>query len=85
MSTTATAGFFLSPQQKHIWASLAETPDKQSRTQIAVSITGDLDELRLRAAFQRVADAHAALPTVSQWQTGMKVRFQVVHELSRLA
>ncbi|MEO7029178.1 MAG: condensation domain-containing protein, partial [Acidobacteriaceae bacterium] len=69
----ASAGFFLSPQQKSIW-----TAASSARSQIAVLIAGEFDESRLHAALREVVQANEALRTVFQRQTGMKMPFQVV-------
>jgi len=68
----ASAGFFLSPQQKFIWSSAAS-----ARSQIAVAIDGEFEEERLKGALLRVVAENEALRTVFQRQTGMKLPFQV--------
>ena len=70
---TASAGFFLSPQQKHTWTSAAS-----ARSQIVISIEGPLDEPRLLAALLQVVKTNEALRTVFQRQTGMRMPFQIV-------
>jgi len=72
---TEGAGFFLSPQQKHIWSAASS-----ARSQVAVLIEGALDEARLRAALLEVVKANESLRTVFQRQTGMKLPFQVVRD-----
>ena len=69
----ASAGFFLSPQQKFIFNA---TPD--ARVQIAVAIDGEIDESRLKAALLKVVAANEALRTIFQRQMGMMLPFQVI-------
>ena len=69
----ASAGFFLSPQQKFILS----LPGS-ARTQIAVLIDGPFEEARLKDALNAVVAENEALRTVFQRQTGMKLPFQVV-------
>jgi amino acid adenylation domain-containing protein len=76
MSSPGTAGFQLSPQQKHIW-SLQQ--DQQFFAQIAVLLEGKLDQQRLHAALMKIYHRHEILRTVFQRNPGMKFPFQVVN------
>ncbi len=69
----ASAGFFLSPQQKFIFNA---TPD--ARTQIAVTLSGELDVQRLKTALLKVVSANDVLRTIFQRQMGMVLPFQVI-------
>jgi amino acid adenylation domain-containing protein len=75
MNSPGTAGFQLSPQQKHIW-SLQQ--DQQFFAQIAVLLEGKLDQQRLHAALMKIFHRHEILRTVFQRNPGMKFPFQVV-------
>jgi hypothetical protein len=75
MNSPGTAGFQLSPQQKHLW-SLQQ--DQQFFAQIAVLLEGKLDQQRLHAALMKVFHRHEILRTVFHRNPGMKFPFQVV-------
>jgi amino acid adenylation domain-containing protein len=75
MSTPATAGFQLSPQQKHVW-SLQQ--NQQFVAQVAILLEGALDQQRLHRALMQVFQRHEILRTIFQRNAGMKFPFQVV-------
>src|SRR5690349_24534206 len=80
MQEQATAGFWLSPQQKFAWKIEQEALQSSSRPGCLISLEGQLDEIRLRDALREIVSRHEILRTVFQRQTGMKVPFQVVRE-----
>jgi amino acid adenylation domain-containing protein len=75
MNSPGTAGFQLSPQQRHLW-SLQQ--DQQFFSQVAVLLEGKLDQQKLHAALMKVFHRHEILRTVFQRNPGMKFPFQVV-------
>ena len=75
MNSPATAGFQLSPQQKHLW-NLQQ--DQQFVAQVAVLLEGELDQQRLHGALMKIFQRHEILRTVFQRNPGMKFPFQVV-------
>jgi amino acid adenylation domain-containing protein len=75
MEKQSTAGFWLSPQQKHVW--------QQSAARNAVCLMmleGRIDRARLCQALQKTVARHEILRTVFVRQSGMKVPFQVIQE-----
>ena len=77
MDTPTTAGYFLSPEQAHVWL-LQQQTEKQFFCQIAVSIEGSLEASRLKAALDALVARHEMLRTVFRRQAGMKIPFQVI-------
>src|SRR4051794_15531315 len=75
MNSPSTAGFQLSPQQKHLW-SLQQ--NQQFVSQVAVLLEGPLDHQRLHAALMKIFQRHEILRTLFQRNAGMKFPFQVV-------
>jgi len=72
----ATAGFWLSPQQKHAWTL---QPEGGSLTVVSlVAIEGPLQAEKLQSALERVVSREEILRTVYRRQSGMKVPFQVI-------
>src|SRR5690348_10372692 len=76
MEKQGNAGFWLSPQQKHVW--LAQQQGSASRSLCMVAIDGPLQAEKLRQALQSVVVRHEILRTVLHRQAGMKVPFQVI-------
>src|SRR3954469_19542594 len=73
-----TAGFWLSPHQKHLW-SLQQQGGAYAVVSL-VSIEGPLREERLLQALEQNIARHEVLRTVYRRQSGMKLPFQVVFE-----
>ncbi|HEY0796203.1 MAG TPA: amino acid adenylation domain-containing protein [Acidisarcina sp.] len=70
-------GYFLSPQQSHLWL-LQQASQKTFVAQIAVLLQGTLDLLKLREAFRASVARHEILRTIFRRQAGMKTPFQVI-------
>ena len=81
MQTPTTAGYFLSPQQSHLWL-LQQRAETQFSCQIAVLIEGTLEASRLDAALSELVVRHELLRTVFRRQSGMKIPFQVILDTS---
>ena len=73
-----TAGFWLSPQQKHLW-SLQQQGGTYAVVSL-VSVDGPLRAEKLLHALEETIARHEILHTVYRRQSGMKVPFQVVLE-----
>ena len=71
-----TAGFWLSPQQKHLWT--LQQRGGNFATVSLIAGDGPLQVDRLQRAFEHVATRHDILRTVYRRQSGMKVPFQVI-------
>src|SRR6266566_1589293 len=80
MQEHATAGFWLSPQQKLAWKLQQQTLPGSSRATCLISLTGQLDANEMHGALQEIVSRHEILRTVFRRQTGMKFPFQVVLE-----
>lgn len=76
MSTGFIEGFQLSPQQRRVWAMQGAGP--AFCCQGVVSITGELDGERLRAALQSVVDEHEILRTSFHRLAGLSYPIQVI-------
>lgn len=81
METPTTAGYFLAPQQSHVWL-LQQRTGSQFSCQVAVSIEGSVEALRLQAALGELVARHEMLRTVFRRQAGMKIPFQVILDSS---
>lgn len=81
MEIQSAAGYFLSPQQNHLWL-LQQRSTINFLTQIAVLFEGELDESRLRDALRKIVSRHEILRTVFRRQAGMKTPFQIILEAS---
>ena len=79
MQTATAAGYFLSPQQSHIWL-LQQRAESQFSCQVAVQITGKLDVARLELSLAELVARHEMLRTVFRRQAGMKTPFQVIQD-----
>src|SRR5258708_4221219 len=77
MEKQSTAGFWLSPQQKHVWLWQQQKPQNSV---CVVRWEGPLRESALRAAIEKIVSRHEILRTVFVRQPGMKVPFQVIQE-----
>src|SRR5882672_11076828 len=80
MQEQASAGFWLSPQQRFAWKIEQEALRASSRAVCLVSLEGPLKADQLRDALRTMVSRHEILRTVFRRQTGMKVPFQVVVE-----
>jgi amino acid adenylation domain-containing protein len=78
MEKQSTAGFWLSPQQKHIWS--WQQPNRQQNAVCTVRLEGPVEEAGLRRALQQTISRHEILRSVFVRQSGMKVPFQVIRE-----
>jgi len=67
-------GFRLSPQQRHLWLTVAPG---QSCAQCAIVIEGELPPERLRSALRTLVGRHETLRTDFRYLTGMDVPVQV--------
>src|SRR6266403_2560497 len=76
MTEQVIEGYRLSPQQTHIW--FLERESSVYRVQCAVSITGDLDSVRLASALEKVVRRYEILRTSFQYVPGLDVPLQVV-------
>src|SRR6476661_5364195 len=79
MENQATAGFWLSPQQNHVW-SLQQRTDVSFGIACFVRILGSLNQDKLHDALRSVIIRHEALRTVFRRRPGMKFPFQVILE-----
>src|SRR5271165_6869524 len=76
MECPGTAGFWLSPQQKHVWTLQQE--GRAFGTTCLVLVDGALSVENLRRALHQLVGRHEILRTVYRRQAGMKFPFQVV-------
>ncbi len=76
METPPTAGFWLSPQQKHVWALQQE--GMVARAVCLFEVEGAIDGATFSAALRSLTARHEILRTVYVRQTGMKFPFQAV-------
>ena len=77
MTTETIVGFRLSPQQEHLWSLQGPGSEQPYRVQCAVSIAGELDRGRLRAALEGTAGRHAILGTAFRHVPGIAFPLQV--------
>src|SRR5438552_10326810 len=80
MEKQATAGFWLSPQQKYVWSLQQQGVEMPYRSTCRVSINGPVQPDKLRLSLRDVVSRHEMLRTVFHRQPGMKVPFQVILE-----
>ena len=78
MENPATAGFWLSPQQSHVWTLQLE--GRAWRSACLVGIEGPLPVENLSRALTQIVERHEILRTIYVRQPGMKFPFQVVLE-----
>jgi amino acid adenylation domain-containing protein len=78
MQEQATAGFWLSPQQKFAWTLAQDSMRAPARAVCVVSLEGCVDRETLKQSLREVVSRHEILRTVFRRQTGMKFPFQVV-------
>ena len=81
MAEPVTAGFQLSPQQKHLWSLSAGQP---AAAQVAVLLEGKLEFERLKTSLLSLVDRHEILRTIFPRNPGMKFPFQVVSDRSAM-
>jgi len=78
MSQSASAGFQLSPHQKHLW--LQGAGEAAFNSTVAVLLEGKLEVETLKNAVNQVVARHEILRTTFERRPGMKVPVQVVNE-----
>jgi amino acid adenylation domain-containing protein len=71
-------GFWLSPQQEHVWRSQLDTGMQAYRSQCLVMLEGAVDPGRLKECIAAVVKRHDILRTVFVRQPGIRVPFQVI-------
>src|ERR1035438_779665 len=76
MENPATAGFWLSPQQRHIWA--LQQKGYAYRGSFLVLIEGAVCADDMERCLRRLVARHEILRTVYRHQAGMKFPFQIV-------
>src|SRR5450432_278739 len=84
MPEQASAGFWLSPQQKFAWRLQQEALGKAARGVAVVRMEGPVDAGRVQECLKELVARHEILRTVFRRQTGMKVPFQVVLETAEI-
>ena len=82
MEQSATAGFWLSPQQKHVWSVQSDVAQSGLVAVSAMHISGTVRPESVHGAVRQLVSRHETLRTVFRRQVGMKVPFQVVLESS---
>src|SRR5450432_3015459 len=80
MQEQASAGFWLSPQQKFAWRLEHEALHRPARAVCLISMEGQVGAGRIQECLREMISRHEILRTVFRRQTGMKVPFQVVLE-----
>jgi amino acid adenylation domain-containing protein len=80
MSNVRIDGFRLSPQQEHLWLLHQQGGGPTYRAQCAISIEGELDTNRLRAALDEVVQQHEILRTTFRYLPEMTLPLQVIGE-----
>src|SRR5450755_3914957 len=80
MQEQASAGFWLSPQQKLAWRLQQEGLRQPARAVCLISMEGQVGAGRIQECLREMISRHEILRTVFRRQTGMKVPFQVVLE-----
>ena len=81
MEKQPSAGFWLSPQQTHVW-SLQQVSDLAFGIACSVRIEGSLRPAKLQDALRDVISRHEVLRTVFHRRPGMKFPFQLILESS---
>src|SRR5260370_16401287 len=76
MGTPVTAGFWLSPQQKHVW--MLQQEGRALRSACVIQLDLEIAEPKLAAALKQGITRHEILRTIYLHQPGMKFPFQVV-------
>ena len=80
MSTIQVEGFRLSPQQKRIWLLQQAGGSQAYRSVCVLYIKGELDQVKLQAAWQEVVARNEILRTVYTSLPGMNVPVQAIAE-----
>jgi hypothetical protein len=78
MESPANTGFWLSPQQRHVWSQ--QLDGVATRSTCLVLVEGALPIDNLKRALSQLVARHEILRTVYRRQPGMKFPFQVVLE-----
>jgi amino acid adenylation domain-containing protein len=76
MESPVSSGFWLSPQQKHVWT--VQQGSKAPRSVCVVELVGEVSESRLASALAVLVSRHEILRTIYVRQPGMKFPFQAV-------
>jgi hypothetical protein len=76
MAEETNSGFWLSPQQKHLW--LAHPDGETPNAVLLALLEGPLNPDRLRQAWSEIMSRHEVLRSVFRRMPGMKVPFQIV-------
>lgn len=76
MGSPVTAGFWLSPQQKHTWTLQQE--GRALRSICLLQFDGDISEDAIVSSLKQLAARHEILRTIYVHQAGMKFPFQVI-------
>jgi amino acid adenylation domain-containing protein len=76
MESPANTGFWLSPQQRHVWSQ--QLDGVATRSTCMVLVNGALPIYNLKRALSQLVARHEILRTVYRRQSGMKFPFQVV-------
>src|SRR4051794_7134944 len=84
MQNDTTAGFWLSPQQRHLWRLQATETSQPFRAIGVVAVRGPLDLTTLNAALQMLIDRHEILRTTFRCLSGANVPAQVISEAGGL-
>ena len=66
MENRGQAGFWLSPQQEHVWQSGHDTDMQLYRSQCVVMLDGRIDPYRLRECIESSVNRHESLRTIFQ-------------------
>ena len=85
MTEQSNAGFWLSPQQKSIWASQQRHPNSPHHAIALFEADTEIPAPDIKAAVTELVRRHDILRTVFRRQTAMKVPFQVVISHSELS
>ena len=80
MENPATAGFWLSPQQKHVWSLQGDGRAYRSVCLVLIEGAGSLGDVT--SAIEQLVARHEILRTIYVHQPGMTYPFQVVLETS---
>jgi hypothetical protein len=84
MQVEVLKGYRLSPQQRHLWATLRHGWNAWYQTKCAVAIKGRLESRYLKAAAQQVMARHEILRTSFECLPGMTIPMQVINETGSL-
>ncbi|WP_036486324.1 non-ribosomal peptide synthetase [Myxosarcina sp. GI1] len=83
MQNLTLEGFWLSPQQKHLWS--LQPNSSAYRAQCAVNLEGELDVEILQQAIKQIVNRHEILRTRFVRQPGMIMPMQVIETVSNFS